>query len=120
VSDLIAFIQARLDEDEQVARRVEAAWRCIAGTGEIVASDGTHAEVCAEAHWEGVGEHIARHDPARVLREVEAKRKLLAYLVSLEDKATDNNWWNLDTCEPFQLLAATWSDHPGYRAEWAP
>ncbi|WP_432168371.1 DUF6221 family protein [Streptomyces sp. bgisy031] len=27
---------------------------------------------------QGFGEHVAQHDPARVLREIDAKRKLLA------------------------------------------
>ncbi len=108
MSDLVEFIRARLDEDEALARGVESSWRCISGTGEIVASDGKATEVCAEAHWEGVGEHIARHDPARVLREVEAKRALL------DLQASDHDSWFLP------WLALPYSDHPDYRSEWSP
>ena len=35
-------------------------------------------------------------------------------------KATDNNWWSLDTDLPFKLLALPYADHPDYQAEWAP
>lgn len=73
--------------------------------------------------WPSIPEadqHIARHNPARVLAEVAAKRKLLDYLVTLEDKASTNNWWVLDTLQPLLLLALPYADRPGYRPEWSP
>ncbi|MGW4749028.1 DUF6221 family protein [Streptomyces sp. NPDC004290] len=75
MSDLIAFLRARLDGDERVARaahrpggpavgaRDVAPGRDGVGTGDVPAS--------AEA------DHIARHDPARVLAEVYVKRQLI-------------------------------------------
>lgn len=127
--DLIAFVEARLTEDEQVARRIESAWRCLSGTGEIVASDGTNAEVCAEAHWEGVGEHIARHDPARVLREVAARRRTLArhhrdqrgdcvgcgWSGDLDEGRTEAD----EECPELLDMASVWSDHAQYLTEWS-
>lgn len=75
VEDLVSFIAARLDEDEAAAKRVNGQWQQDApGTG-VILIDG---EPLIEGHIGGLVEHIARHDPARVLREVEAKRAILA------------------------------------------
>lgn len=80
----------------------------------------------------GPGGHIARHDPARVLREVEAKRRVLArhheeshvsgpicrgcgFTGDLDEP---RNF--IHECEELQDLAAAWSDHPSYRSEWSP
>lgn len=62
MDDLIAFVAARLDEDEAAARAA------------VNFSYGV-PDWCDDGDPDGV--HIARHDPARVLREVEASRKLL-------------------------------------------
>lgn len=62
-----------------------------------------------------VGAHIIRHDPARVLREVEAKRKVVdRYAWLREHGDTGDARWVLP------LLAAVYADHPDYRPEWAP
>ena len=107
-TDLIAFITARLDEDEAAAKAawgVEWDWRYVARP---------FGERPSIAHTV----HIARHDPARVLREVEAKRAMLAELTR----------WPFDYrpgCnDPIRLfvhlLAAPYSDHPDYQQEWKP
>lgn len=134
MTTLLEFIEARLTEDERVTRRIESAWRCLSGTGEIVASDGTNAEVCAEAHWEGVGEHMARHDPARVLHEVAAKRRLVQQILEYESQ-DDAERGCSHTAEQIaagecpvkpeqvlalRLVASVWSDHEAYRPEWSP
>lgn len=74
---LVAFLKARLNDDAQVARRAGESFRQIGETGVIVATEGDRSEECASANWAGVAEHIVRQDPARALREVEAKRGLL-------------------------------------------
>jgi hypothetical protein len=73
--------------------------------------------------------HIARHDPARVLREVEAKRVILAghrpdererYWCGRCRIVRDDNIWvgPAYPCSTLLALAAVYSDHPDYRAEW--
>ena len=65
--DLIAFLNARLDEDEAAAKAawgVEWDWRYVTRP---------FGERPSIAHTV----HIARHDPARVLREVAFKRAIL-------------------------------------------
>lgn len=119
MSDLVEFIRARLDEDERLARAMTPAeWEVRDGA----LTDGYELLSAWDADKLGGQRllHIARHDPARVLREVEAKRAMLAYLIALEDKALDGNWWSLDYELPLKLLALPYADHPDYRAERSP
>ena len=57
---MVAFLLARLDEDERVARAAAT----VDGDVEL------HVPPAA-------GEHVARHDPARVLRGVAALRAIV-------------------------------------------
>jgi hypothetical protein len=79
--------------------------------------------------------HIARHDPARVLREVAAKRAILTavekYLDPHPGQPCTNEDDQYDSCDlhtaatgrvspdVLPLLASVWSDHPDCRAEWS-
>jgi hypothetical protein len=51
--------------------------------------------------------HVARHDPARVLAECEAKR------VIVKESKPDEDW-------VLYVLAAVYADHPDYLPEWKP
>lgn len=119
-SDLIAFIAARLDEDERAALAASPwPWSLNEEHDTVLAVDG---EVVAEAfalssnQLRKTAEHIARHDPARVLREVKAKRATIE----------SHRWHGPDGCEENQFcplltaMAAAYADHADYRAEWAP
>ena len=59
--------------------------------------------------------------PARVLREIEAKRAILGEYVAVRrlQELTDTEQ---DYYRDWVLchLAAAWSDHPDYREEWKP
>jgi hypothetical protein len=81
MDDLAAFIAARLDEDEAEARVLggsewdaqhfrDGDW-AIRGTG-------MGPRAIADAWKPETARHVARHDPARVLREVAAKRAMVA------------------------------------------
>jgi hypothetical protein len=166
VDDLIAFLTARLDEDEAAAKAAETGtpWHAAAGqfgprvtTGpgeddhwdrEIsyavwVCDD--EADGCPDDSRAVMAEarHIARHDPARALREVEAKRALLRMHEPvpfwgnnpppLKDRTPENAvaWYcecqcpdgviqGAYPCDTARLLTAVWSDHPDYRQEWKP
>jgi hypothetical protein len=106
--DLVAFITARLDEDERCARGAER---------NSVGAEWTAVDL-QSGYDARMDEHIARHDPARVLREVAAKRRILAAAAeySPELEHGDNGEWAFDLV--VRELAAAWSDHPDYRAEW--
>lgn len=72
-SPIIDFIEARLAEDEQVAQEASQA----IGSGEWGHGKRQVRSVGALVAETVVDRYIARHDPARVLREVQAKRDIL-------------------------------------------
>jgi hypothetical protein len=134
MSDLIDFLQARLAEDEATARAVEdgsAPW-----DGQWVA-DGPNAlrtvngHVLAYGHRTtdgdlpmplkaGLANHWARHDPARVLADVEAKREVLRLAARAHDyHETFMNGFASAMEGALRLFALAYADHPEYRQEWA-
>ena len=74
------------------------------------------------------GRHMARHDPARTIREAEAGRLLIERykracavresVVSFT--AGQDDGYRQACLDSIRDLAAVWSDHPDYRAEWKP
>ncbi|GAA0389520.1 hypothetical protein GCM10009530_45790 [Microbispora corallina] len=82
MTDLITFLHARLDEEEQTARAAAAAaggmrWHG-SDTGLYNENHSAHPGPSLSDVYgyldEALVAHLTRHDPARVLREVEAKR----------------------------------------------
>jgi hypothetical protein len=81
VDDLVAWLRAQLDDDERVASRIsesQRTWNTAGGWPEtgpdtVMAAGGPVAEEVDEFD----AEHIARWDPARVLAEVDAKRRII-------------------------------------------
>lgn len=77
-----------------------------------------------EVHGSG-GEHIARWDPARVLAECQAKRRIVKAWASARDAANDTGEMRTygeeeGLEEALRLLALPYADHPDYRDEWRP
>lgn len=135
--DLTAFVTARLDEDEAAAKRnIGAAPGSSNGLGDTEEGgpnwpdyqtfDGD--EITAANHY------LDRFRPLRMLREVDAKRAILA---RHHPDSTPPAWCTECSCEgafamgdclgtvdwpcPTILdVAAIYSDHPAYRPEWAP
>jgi hypothetical protein len=122
MSDLVEFLRERLDEDDEAALDMHARdWTL---TGRDIMTAGF---VIAEASSDFTAHHIARHDPARVLREVAAKRAILAG----HSTVTGWNWPDqsdgsvqMDYVEALRRtlrhLAAVYSDHPDYDEAWRP
>jgi hypothetical protein len=126
------FLLARIAEDEataSAAAQYGARWHWDASFGDLcndascpygmlVASNGAPADVDAvlmEVHgydvheaWMGA-DHIARHDPARVLAECAAKRAIVAL-----GEFTEGSYW-----DALGALAAVHAGHPDYDPEWA-
>ena len=65
------------------------------------------------------GEHFARHDPARVLAECEAKRRIVADCRHIQEATS---WGLLERHAEWtvRVLALPHADHPDYRDEWRP
>lgn len=131
VNDLVAFIHARLDEDEQAAKRVRQPYRLYVDNHGRISEpkriDDLHGDRDGEYEQWADGEDrmpndIASwsliYDPARVLREVAAKRGIAEEAEAI---------WNSDIDGAYgrgmmilNLLALSYADHPDYREEWAP
>ncbi|MGW5351387.1 DUF6221 family protein [Streptomyces sp. NPDC004031] len=117
--ELVTFLHARLDEDADLARRCE-------GGGEWTA-DGYTVDFGREARAglpPAVAPHVALHDPARVLREVEAKRRVLArHGLSPAVGDPELPWDDRDDCQydgdPWPCddlldFASPYAGHPDY------
>jgi hypothetical protein len=124
VNDLVQWLGEQLDMDERIARGAGDGFRQIGETGVIVATEGDRAEECASANWHGIAEHIVAHDPAQVLREIDAKRQLLRKYAEVE--ANDLNeveyahGYANALGEAVRMTALSYTDRPGYREDWRP
>jgi len=88
--------------------------------GKRLVSVTTYAEtVVADRTMRGVSDHMARWDPARVLAECDAKVAILELHTGETEACVDPNWEDDDfyaaPCPTLRLLAAVYSDRPGYR-----
>ena len=63
-----------------------------------------------------VAEHVARHDPARVLAECAAKRELVLWLDD-DPLCHDGGWAYVD--HVLKSLASVFADHPDFDPAWA-
>lgn len=80
---LVESIRARLDEDEQAAKDARSA-----APGWFL----ERSEEDEDGPWPP-NVHIARHDPARVLSEVEAKRQMVDELLAEPHFLDDREWY---------------------------
>jgi hypothetical protein len=135
MDELTAFVAARLDEEEAAAKGPPG-WRLEHWTAVRYADkeSGRNWRVDAEprcivdAVAKEDAEHIARHDPARALREVAAGRRILARYMDCLARMEDPDYPQAVArdqareYEDFVLpnLAAVWDGHPDYRPEWKP
>lgn len=112
MDELIAFLNERLAEDERLA----IAARDEPETGWWWSED---AESAPERH-------IARHDPARVLADVAAKRAIVeAYEGAELERGDDpNDETRIADATTLRwvvcVLASAYAQHPDYREEWRP
>lgn len=141
MSDLVSFLTARIDEDEAVAKKAAG----LVGVGAAsrrytawsydreqfrVTTDGT-SWINAKDTGDACGEHIARHDPARVLAEIAAKRAIIQdYLLVTANNAIERASGGDEVAAlardlivkslrmALRRLASVWSEHPDYDPAW--
>ena len=145
--DLVTWLRQQLDDDEQAARKAASLCGCHppamrwrfgdeSTSGRILVVDDPHPQPRRRLarrwnrSYDGLfmATHIARHDPARVLAEVDAKRRILADLTTrrLDPSEPDGGWEAADAetdgmaSSVVRLLALPYADRPGYREEWRP
>ncbi|MEV5619411.1 DUF6221 family protein [Streptomyces bacillaris] len=95
---LVAFLKARLDEDEQAARATDDTLGQRNLRWSTRPEGEAFSKVVANGHYDVArkltpadGAHIAHHDPARTLRDVESKRLLLEQAVTSRHLVTGDH-----------------------------
>lgn len=141
--DLVQWLTAQLDEDERIARAATSGPWSVNDESYaewIIAADGT--EVVAGGRWGGEASvfestedalHIAEHDPARELREIDAKRRLLDEHQDVNGGSCGtcvDGQWGYPThggsspqrfpCRTLRLLGLPYADRPGFQESWRP
>jgi hypothetical protein len=107
-ADLVAFLNARLDEDEQIAQATccpdwtDEGWKVLDSNAAL--DEGLVAQT---VQFQTDADHIARWDPARVLADVQAKRQILEH----------EDMWGEDSTI-LQFLAQPFADHPDFDPSW--
>jgi hypothetical protein len=118
VNDLIEFLRARLDEDERSARaaieRGMSVWEAHEqGRVAMVSLPDGDALIYDEGSPnDDQARHIARWDPARVLAEVQAKRRIVDEVVPEMETV------EYQSRKLLGLLATSYADHPDYDLAW--
>lgn len=148
LSDLIQFLRDRYDDAERVAQATIHPGRTGEWTFVEYEEDGqrrwelTFDEIAPDLDdtllmGPSTMRHIALHDPARVLREVEANRRILGEHPHVpaapwgSDKATavgcetchdrsSEGVIGIGWCATVRALGTVHESHPGYRDEWKP
>ena len=134
MDDLVQWLRAQLDEDERIARAAQrqrggGEWVARADASGIVAVEGLPVRagepipVVLHPDEDETAEHIAEHDPARVLREIDAKRQIIEQheRYAAERRRMMGGWDPQSDDSPIlAALATVYADRPGYREEWRP
>ncbi len=116
MDDLIAFVRAQLDADERVARTA-ANLQFDPENGWGTHGPNTVTPHIGHIHDDEARQHIVRFNPARMLAEIDAKRRILDWL---EDLATsDAVTWSFDHETPLRLLAQPYAGRDGWDPRWA-
>lgn len=123
VMTIAEFIEARLAEDQQMARAADKYWR-----GDFVDGADTFGTLGSAVY-----EHADRHEPARVLRQVAALQAVVGrragehrerepYGICEICRGYDGHreygpvpW----PCPTVRAVASIWLDHFDYQEEWA-
>jgi len=124
MDDLATWLRTQLDDDERASRgATPGPWRVSSisefGTADVEGITTAYAEPCCAAED---AEHIARWDPARVLTEVDAKRRILDLHSAEPGQHPDFCGHDMHElpCPTVRLLALPMAGRDGYREEWRP
>ena len=130
MDNLAHWLGAQLDEDERIARAAAAMtfgtrWLWDNDHGLVDESD----TGVVERVQVSIGQHIAEWDPARVLREVAATRRMIEAFERCNysvETAPNEDMQNVARAKVdtwrfvLHLRALSYSGRPGYREEWRP
>jgi hypothetical protein len=146
MDELVRWLGQQLDTDERIAREAceyaETEWR-LDEDGETVLWWPPELHIAEKErekglpvvsdHWRGqtiesggarIAPHIARHDPARVLREIDAKRQALDHYERVRQHTANGDEAYVlaegAVAKQIRIMATGYADRPGYREEWRP
>jgi len=131
--DLVQWLGEQLDEEAEAAQQAfsgqadpENGWGAHRPERQQHTTITPHVGVIHEAVQ---ADHIVRWNPARVLGEIDAKRRIIDAhpAINVSDLGSDCGTCYRDDginaswpCRTLRLLALPYSDRPGYREEWRP
>jgi hypothetical protein len=134
--DLVAFIEARLADDQRMALAATPEhwsvepWRNDHNVEFLVIADYHQGPPAIALKSEADAAHIARHDPSRVLRDVEALRAVVEECKSTMDWVEELRREGDEALAyrahvgslllVLKMFAAVWREHPDFRPEWSP
>lgn len=127
-NELVAFLKARLDEEADLARRCAGAGVPTTWTAHGVAVD--FGQGGLTGFHTVIAQHVALHDPVRVLREVEAKQRVLnRHTLSPAEGDPERPWDDRDDCrfdgdlwpcDDLLDLAHPYGEHPDFPERYKP
>jgi Family of unknown function (DUF6221) len=118
---IVEFLEARLTEDELAANAATDAspeWQAYYDYRDVKDLDG-HFVVQADSHHPTTAQaaHIARHSPARALRECEAKRAIIAEF--LRRDALGDLPGRSAVEDTLKTISTVYSSHQDYDPAWS-
>jgi hypothetical protein len=118
---LVEFLEARLAEDELLATAATdgaADWHVLYSYRDV-RDGGGHYVVLADSRYPTVGQaaHIARHSPARIQRQCEAARSVIADFLRLEALGDLSGRSVVEAV--LRELASVHGDHPDFDQTWS-
>jgi hypothetical protein len=135
LDELVGFLEERLDDDEYRATAARSeSWTVERDASTIPGNVAAESRIVIGADGEsGIARvngrdralHIALHDRARVLHEIDAKRRILERVTRIERDAQPRTvdpplGANVTMVSVLEMLALPYADHADYRAEWRP
>lgn len=119
MDELVRWLGEQLDTDAAKAQSAKPGPWHVDG-GSVYATHPTDEVV----DYSESAVHIAEHDPARVLREIDAKRELLSRYEAMAAHVLVMTGVESILSEYRRVilprLALPYADRPGYREEWRP
>lgn len=134
MDNLLRWYREQLDEDERLAHAADGTLGGLDKDWTYQPADDTSGRVVARGFYVvilevqgNVGEHVAAHDPRRVLQDVEADRALIADYVSAQetvDAIARPDMYDVGRAqgleEAVRRRASAYDQRPGYLEEWRP
>lgn len=130
MDDLVRWYGQQLDEDERLAHAADGTVGGLDKDWTYQPADDTSGRVVARGFYVvildvqgNVGEHVAAHDPRRVLQEIAARRQAIAHYQAVRNYAREHEAYVLAegaVVKQIQIAASAYDQRPGYREEWRP